>query len=336
METYRWGSYVFSKLENRSDSNDYNGGRIVTLNGRQIFYPTDPVTYNKSISLSATFWQPATRVIDSMSSGLATAYALGVGPNNTIYAADNTTGEIKRLNANGVEIASLTIQASVKDIRGVAHDGSNIWVLRYAISDGRFDLCKLDNSGTILVRYVYDNQFANPSGLAYMSPYLYILTEDGLIQKCDPNTGNIYNVALLSGYDKFAGLTIINAELCAGGVASYGVGFMYASDTDGQILGGTYFNDLSRSNVTGLAYVNGKLFMTTGSSSIDIVRLNTVDIDVYKLERECYGSYVTMKDELGNSQNFVVTGFEKKRRERNHVAYEIQIEARQVYKTNPV
>jgi len=330
MASYKWGNYVFENLSDRNDSNEFIGSRIVTLNGREIVYP---IGYGKTVSLSATFYQPTTRVVGSMSSGLASARTCGIGPNNSIYVADNTTGQIKQISANGIELTTLTVQGSNKDIRGVAHDGSNIWVALYT-GTFSFDLCKLNQSGIILVRYNFAGQTGNISGLTYKSPYLYVLTDDGLIQRVNPTNGTPANVILLDGYDSYAGLTIVNGELCAGGIFSVGFGFLFA--TDNQIIGGTYLRENTPDSITGMAYVSGRLFVADGSSVLKEVRLNTVDLDVYKFEKASFGSYVVMTDDMGNQQYLVVTDYNKNRLDDYHLAYQIKIEARLVNNINPL
>lgn len=330
MASYKWGNYVFENLSDRNDSNEFIGGSIVTLTGREIVYP---IGYGKTVSLSATFYQPTTRVVGSMSSGLASARTCGIGPNNTIYVADNTTGQIKQLSTNGIELASVTVQGSNKDLRGIAHDGSNIWVALYT-GNHSFDLCKLDQDGIIIMRYSYMNQTGNISGLTYLAPYLYVLTDDGLIQKVNPADGAISNVVFLDSYKFYAGLTVVNGELCGGGISGVGFGFLYA--TENKIIGGTYVKENTQEFITGMAFVNGRMFITDGGPLLKEVRLNTVDLDVYKFEQESFGPYVVMTDDMENPQYFVVTDYNKTRLDNYHLAYEIKIEARLVNNINPL
>jgi hypothetical protein len=323
----RWtyGNYQFAINPNSHEMNyEVVGDNVRTLSGAFISQPTSVV---ETYSISSVFYQTRNRMISEVSipNGLKVKYY-----NNSFYVLNKVNDRIDIYNSNFTLTTSLSLSAlSVKTYVGfeVQTDGT-IWVCSDApVNDTYY---KLSNAGALLQTTPLVRTIPSTVGIAVTLGYMWVLKSEGTLEKVRlTDFAKIATYKLPTGVN-YSGLAADGSYLMASNNDN-GLRTIYMIDCDN----GNTVSSIVMSELTNLSEVtkSATTFYTFNAttSKMQVIKGNTVQLDIYKLEKEILNNrFVTMIDDMGVSYRVYVTDMKKSRRMGYETMYDVSLQIQKV------
>jgi len=324
-QRWQYGNYTFRLNPSGNNSKfDVVGDDVRTLTGAVISQPTG---VTESMSVEAVFYQPRTRIYNERSL-----------PFTNFIACDGI--ECRSMNVDTMTITvysdDFTTTASTIQIAGVLGVPTG-----FAVSDGYYFVSSRTSTDEKVYRF-YGNSLSETytisrptgtstsRGVAIIGNYIYLLW--------DNNTISAYDSTRLGAYVKtinlphVAGFTSIDSDGEFLLVGNYDYDNNVISHIDPS--SGMIVNSITTDGINEVDDVshNGNLYFVLNreKGTIQSIRGNTVNLDLFKFHRETAKGYVRLTDDRGVSSMVGVTSVSATRRSNYEVAYDVSISFQRV------
>jgi hypothetical protein len=343
MSFFRYGDYTFTNNPKSFTKNiEFIGDKLITESGRTIIQPTG---YKENLSLTSIFYKPMHKLteVDYIYPN-AQCISPNVASTEQSFFVGMANGGIAEYNKNMILVDEGFPEPPLieSNVVGIAKILGFLIILCQGIDTHYLYIVNPSSPYEVYDYYTYDGV---ASGLVYMINYLswffciFKQRKDGYIERISINTGEVeaaYDCLRDYATDNFSGacsykgyyLTIHNnqtiyvVDLDLNKVVSR---LLIGRSGDNEVYPGVSILDLSYP--PGDSELNFFGAIDIGKEKMLRLELNTVDIDLYNLEKEIKKGEITLIDNHNVSYNVMVDDYNIVPLENYFNAYEVNLTA---------